>query len=332
MRRGSLLFANRASGEQINTFSRTHLPTHLPVFVLESAVSALLDIRNLSKHYGSVTAVDNISFSIEKGTCFGLLGPNGAGKTTTVEMLEGIVEPDGGEILYEGKPVARSFREQAGIMFQSTALQDFMTVKEALVMFSSFYERNVSVDELVDKCSLHEFVDRDTRKLSGGQKQRLLLAIALINDPKVVFLDEPTTGLDPQARRNFWDLVNEIKAQQKTVVLTTHYMEEASILCDELIFMDHGHIIAEGSPGELLSSSFQDVILELPASLIPQGHEAGEFERMHRVDDRVEIYTTDVNASVRLLLARQISLEQLRIRSRTLEDLFIELTGKELRS
>lgn len=295
-------------------------------------MSALLQILNLSKHFGDVVAVDGISFNIEKGTCFGLLGPNGAGKTTTVEMLEGIVEPDAGDILYNGEPVSSSFREQAGIMFQSTALQDYMTVKEALVMFSSFYRRSLSIDELIEKCSLAEFLDRDTRKISGGQKQRLLLAIALINDPQVVFLDEPTTGLDPQARRNFWELVNEIKAQDKTVVLTTHYMEEASILCDELIFMDHGQIIAAGSPSELLSSSFKDVILEMPIELLPGDHESGEFERVHRLDDRIEIYTTDVNASVSRLLENQISLDQLRIRSRTLEDLFIELTGKELRT
>jgi len=209
-------------------------------------------------------AVNGVSFDIQQGICFGLLGPNGAGKTTTVEMLEGILKPSGGEILYKGKPLSEEFRQQAGIMFQSTALQDYITVKEALLMFGKFYDRRLSIEELIEKCSLEEFLGRDTRKLSGGQKQRLLLAIALINDPEVIFLDEPTTGLDPQARRNFWHLVKEIKSRNKTIILTTHYMEEASFLCDELAFMDHGSVIASGSPSELLSSSFDDVILELP--------------------------------------------------------------------
>lgn len=295
-------------------------------------MSALIEIRHLCKNFDSVRAVNDISFDIRKGVCFGLLGPNGAGKTTTVEMLEGILAPSSGEIRYKGKALSANFRRQAGIMFQSTALQDYMTVREALIMFSRFYDTCLTVEELVEKCSLAEFLDQDTGKLSGGQKQRLLLAIALINDPVVIFLDEPTTGLDPQARRHFWDLVNDIKSQKKTVVLTTHYMEEANILCDELIFMDHGKIIASGSPSELLFSSFKDVILELPAGLLPEKFQSTAFHHFNRSEQGVEIYTTDVNASVAKLLENDVSLAQLRIRSRSLEDLFIELTGKELRS
>ncbi|MCL4151715.1 UNVERIFIED_CONTAM: hypothetical protein GTU68_050805, partial [Idotea baltica] len=231
-------------------------------------MTAIIEVKNLIKHFAPykkeiVKAVDGVSFAIKPGTCFGLLGPNGAGKTTTVEILEGIIEPTGGSILYKGQPIGEQFRHDAGIMFQNTALQDYMTVSEALNMFGRFYTKTVSVQQLIEQCALQEFLDRDARKLSGGQKQRLLLAIALVNDPEVIFLDEPTTGLDPQARRNFWQLVNDIKSRGKTVVLTTHYMEEANLLCDELVFMDHGKIIAAGSPSELLSNSFNDVLLEL---------------------------------------------------------------------
>jgi len=294
--------------------------------------SSLIQVRKLNKSFESVVAVNDISFEIDQGICFGLLGPNGAGKTTTVEMLEGILEPSSGEILYKGQPLSEEFRQQAGIMFQSTALQDYITVRESLIMFGSFYDQCLPIEELIEKCSLAEFLDRDTKKLSGGQKQRLLLAIALINDPQVIFLDEPTTGLDPQARRNFWQLVNEIKALNKTVILTTHYMDEANILCDELIFMDHGSIIASGSPSELLASSFNDVILELPSSPGMKDLPKQSFHELHIQESGVEIYTTDVNASIQLLLAHQVALSDLRIRSRTLEDLFIDLTGKDLRA
>jgi ABC-2 type transport system ATP-binding protein len=226
----------------------------------------VLEVRNLVKRYPGVTAVDGVSFAVPEGSCFGLLGPNGAGKTTTVEILEGILPPTAGEILYRGAPLGARFRQEAGIQFQSTALQDFLTVREHLRLFRSLYAQGLEVDELVRLCALEEFQHRDARKLSGGQRQRLLLAIALVNDPQVVFLDEPTTGLDPQARRNFWDLINRIKALGKTVLLTTHYMEEAYRLCDAIAIMDHGRIIAQGPPSRLLSEHFADVVLELPAA------------------------------------------------------------------
>jgi len=184
----------------------------------------ILEVRDLVKRYPGVTAVDGIRFAVEGGECFGLLGPNGAGKTTTVEMMEGITAPSAGEVLYRGRPVDAHFRQEVGIQFQSTALQDFLTVRETLKLFRSFYTKGLDIEELVQMCTLQEYVDRDARKLSGGQRQRLLLALALVNDPEVLFLDEPTTGLDPQARRNFWDLIRAIKARHKTVILTTHYM------------------------------------------------------------------------------------------------------------
>ncbi|MDO6462092.1 ABC transporter ATP-binding protein [Granulosicoccaceae sp. 1_MG-2023] len=293
-------------------------------------MTALLEVRKLCKTYDTLCAVDGIDLTIDGGRCFGLLGPNGAGKTTTVEMLEGIVTPTSGDILYRGKPLGDEFRRRAGIMFQSTALQDFMKVREALQMFAAFYPTTRDIDSLIRQCALGEYLERDVRRLSGGQRQRLLLAIALVNDPDIVFLDEPTTGLDPQARRNFWDLVKQIKAEGKTVVLTTHYMDEAYQLCDELVFMDHGKIIAQGSPRDLLDSCFGDVILTLPCGLVPASlRDALGTCREH--DGLLEIASQDVNATLAQLLGAGISLEKLKIRERNLEDLFLELTGRELR-
>lgn len=300
-------------------------------------MSAVIEVKDLVKHFKPkknelVKAVDGVSFSIKEGICFGLLGPNGAGKTTTVEMLEAIVEPTDGVILYRGEPIGAAFRRDAGIMFQNTALQDYMSVIEALKMFGSFYENTVPVEQLIEQCSLQEFLDRDTRKLSGGQKQRLLLAVALINDPVVVFLDEPTTGLDPQARRNFWALVNDIKSKGKTVVLTTHYMEEAKLLCDELVFMDHGKIIAQGSPSELLSNRFNDVLLDLPLESVPESLPELAVHQFTRSKTRAEFLTTDINETIKHLSAHNVSLSGMEVRSRSLEDLFIDLTGQELRA
>jgi len=300
-------------------------------------VSQIIEVSDLVKHFQPgnkepIKAVDGISFSIEQGTCFGLLGPNGAGKTTTVEMLEGIVEPSTGCILYRGQPIGNEFRSNAGIMFQNTALQDYMTVIEALNMFSSFYNKTVPVKQLINQCSLSEFLDRDTRKLSGGQKQRLLLAIALVNDPDIVFLDEPTTGLDPQARRNFWNLVDDIKSNGKTIVLTTHYMEEASLLCDELVFIDRGKIIAQGSPDSLLSRSFDDVLLDLPAESVPDTLPAHAAHTICHNNNRTEFLTTNIDETVGHLTLHGVSLSGMEVRSRSLEDLFIELTGQELRA
>ncbi len=293
-------------------------------------MSPLVQIHQLSRDYGQVQAVKGISFSIRQGICFGLLGPNGAGKTTTVEMLEGISKPTAGEILYKGQPLGREFRNQAGIMFQSTALQEFITVRETLALFQEFYPTTRPIEELVEVCALGDFLDRDTRKLSGGQRQRLLLAIALVNQPEILFLDEPTTGLDPQARHNFWDLVKSIKQQNKTIVLTTHYMEEAYMLCDEIAIMDHGKIIAQGAPGDLLSTHFNDVILQLPMTDVPDMSLLADCN-MHHQDGVVELRTGNVTETIQFLLDLGLSLEGMQVRARTLEDLFLELTGKALR-
>lgn len=290
----------------------------------------LLQIKNLVKHYPSVKAVNGIDITLQAGICFGLLGPNGAGKTTTVEILEGINSATSGEILYKGKPLGDQFRKEAGIMFQSTALQDFITVRETLTMFSKFYPQHADLDELILRCNLTEYLDQDNRQLSGGQRQRLLLAIALVNNPDIIFLDEPTTGLDPQARRNFWDLINDIKAEGKTIILTTHYMDEAYSLCDEIAIMDHGKIIAQGTPKALLEENFNDVILQLPESEL-QGVDLSMYAT-HKRNSHIEITTCDVNEAVAFLNKNNVSLSQLQIRPRTLDDLFLELTGKELRA
>jgi ABC-2 type transport system ATP-binding protein len=292
----------------------------------------MLEITNLKKEFEDVKAVDGVSLNIAQGCCFGLLGPNGAGKTTTIEMLEGIIVPTSGKIRYKSEPLGPHFRNEVGIMFQHTALQEFITVREILKLFKQFYAQSKSVEELITSCALEEFLDRDTRNLSGGQRQRLLLAIALINDPQIIFLDEPTTGLDPQSRRNFWTLLKGIKAQQKSIILTTHYMEEAHELCDELAIMDHGKIIAQGTPHTLLAEHFNNSIITLPASDLPQNlSQIGGIEIQH-IEDRVEILSDDINQTIRLLIEQQVSLNQLQVRSRTLEDLFIKLTGHELRT
>ena len=287
-------------------------------------------VTGLTKHYGDLVAVDGVSFEIAEGVCLGLLGPNGAGKTTTVEMLEGILDPTSGEILYRGEPLSRASRESFGIQFQSTVLQDYLTVGECLDLFSGLYDHAMHRDEITRLCDLDEIIDRDNRKLSGGQKQRLLLALALLNDPEVLFLDEPTTGLDPQARRNFWSLIENIKERNKTILLTTHYMEEAYRLCDRVLIVDHGQIIAEGTPDQLLSQHFSDVILEVPRAA-GDGRLDGFPLQVLKTEERYEISTADVDTAIRDLIARGIPLTQLQIRPRTLEDLFLELTGQELR-
>ncbi|MGH8250000.1 MAG: ABC transporter ATP-binding protein [Steroidobacteraceae bacterium] len=291
----------------------------------------VLEVRDLVKQYPGVRAVDGVSFTIEPGTCFGLLGPNGAGKTTTVEIMEGVTAPTSGMALYQGEPLGARFRAEAGVQFQKTALQDFLTVRETLMMFRRLYPRGRDVDELIRLCALEQVAGRDNRKLSGGQLQRLLLAIALVNDPQVLFLDEPTTGLDPQARHNFWDLVRSIKAERRTVLLTTHYMEEAYFLCDVVAIMDRGRIIAQGPPSRLLKEHFEDVVLELPREDFP-GEPAGFPLPVLVAGDRVEISTADVEGALRALLERRVPLRHLKIRPRNLEDLFLELTGRELRT
>jgi ABC-2 type transport system ATP-binding protein len=293
-------------------------------------VTPIIEVRDLVKEYSATTAVAGVSFSVPPGICFGLLGPNGAGKTTTVEIMEGILPPTSGEVRYRGEPLGARFREEAGILFQKTALQDFLTVRQCIALFRGLYDHGLDVDEVIRLCALEKLAHRDSRKLSGGQQQRLLLAIALVNDPAVLFLDEPTTGLDPQARRNFWELVESIKAQRKTIILTTHYMEEAELLCDEIVILDRGRIVASGPPRRLLHEHFAEVLLELPRQDFPA--RARELPlRILEARERIEITTDDLEGTLRTLLEAQVPLTNLRIRPANLEDLFLALTGSELR-
>jgi ABC-2 type transport system ATP-binding protein len=284
----------------------------------------IIQVRELHKRFGSIHAVRGISFDVPTGMCLGLLGHNGAGKTTTVEMLEGITRPDSGTITYKGEPPDKRLRNEAGIMFQHTALQDFITVHEALRMFAGLYPEPPQLSQLIDQFQLGELLNQETRKLSGGQRQRLLLAIALINNPDIIFLDEPTTGLDPHARQYFWSLIRDIRAQGKTIILTTHYMDEAYALCDEIIIMNEGSIMTQGTPDALLKEHFNDLVLTLPLSVFPKDKRA-EF-KVYENRGVAEILTQDIDQEIRKLMAAGLELGELRIRERTLEDLFLTLT------
>jgi ABC-2 type transport system ATP-binding protein len=293
-------------------------------------MSAAVSVLSLCKHYKDVSAVDKVSFEVQEGHCFGLLGPNGAGKTTTIEIMEGIISASSGQVLYQGKLVDKKISQQIGIQFQNTALQDYLSVKETLNLFASFYQNTLDQAQLIELCDLSDFLDRDNRLLSGGQRQRLLLALALINDPQIIFLDEPTTGLDPQARRNFWQLIKNIKAQNKTIILTTHYMDEAEQLCDDIVIMDKGKIIAEGTPNQLLAEHFEDVFIYLPQLQV-----SNELISEHgwvKLTDRIEITSQNVEKTLTLLMELGVSLDGLHVKSANLDDLFLKLTGHSLQS
>ncbi len=221
----------------------------------------VIRVRGLSKRYGDLLAVDGIDFDVARGEVFGLLGPNGAGKTTTVEILEGLRTPDGGEVTVLGHDVAHdadSLKPLIGVSLQSAALYPKLTVTELIDLFRSFYAHSRPTAELIDALELGERRHAQSQVLSGGQRQRLAVALALVGDPELVFLDEPTTGLDPAARRSLWDLVRKLQADGRTVLLTTHYMEEAEVLCDRLAIMDHGRILEMGTVDELVSKRFKD--------------------------------------------------------------------------
>jgi ABC-2 type transport system ATP-binding protein len=291
-------------------------------------MNPILEARDLRKTYGKVKAVDGISFSVREGTCFGLLGPNGAGKSTTIEILESILEPDSGEVYYKGERTGYAFKERIGIQFQDTSLQEFLTVRETLDLFRRLYPRFRPIEEIVKICGLEEFLDRDNRKLSGGQRQRMLLGVALINDPDLLFLDEPTTGLDPQARRNFWHLIEDLKSEGRTIILTTHYMDEAESLCDEVVVMNHGRIIEQGAPADLLVKHFGEAVVLLPDSAFASAPELSCS--CEKSGGRTAIRCKSVSATLKELLDKGISLEGLTVERRNLDDLFLKLTGTSL--
>src|SRR4051812_13351267 len=240
-----------------------------------------LSVHGLRKRYGDVVAVDGLDLEIPAGECFGLLGPNGAGKTTTIEICEGLLDVDEGEVTVLGMSWDRdekALRERLGVQLQETQLGEKLTVTETLRLFRSFYKKGTNVDDVIARVQLDEKRDARVGKLSGGQKQRLALACSIVGDPELLFLDEPTTGLDPQSRRQLWDLIGEFKATGRTTVLTTHYMDEAEILCDRVAIVDHGKVIALGSPRQLIGSLGAEHVVEFALAagpILPDGDLAG---------------------------------------------------------
>lgn len=296
--------------------------------VAGESADALLSVRNLSKRYKKVEAVRGIDFDVPRGTCLGLIGPNGAGKSTTIEMLEGLVRPSGGQILYEGRPLGRSYREQVGIVFQTTALQDNLTVRETLAFFGGLYRQSCDRAQLAKRCLLDGFLDRYPRHLSGGERQRLLLAIALVNNPRLIFLDEPTTGLDPHARAKFWELLADIRHDGVTIILSTHYMEEAMALCESVLIMNHGLIVDSGPPRDLLARHSDEAFIELPASVVPSLH-AVKIE-CHVEGPLAIIRSNDVESILVRLQSAGVPLTKLRVRAATLEELYLDVIQQQI--
>jgi len=303
--------------------------------------SPILQVENLVKRYGDVEAVRGVSFTVEEGEVFGLLGPNGAGKTTTVEILEGLRTPDGGHVSVCGldpQQNPEALKHEIGAALQSTSLPDKLCVMEALRLFASFYKRRRNSEELLDRFGLKEKRSAFYNQLSGGQKQRLALAMALVNDPKVVFFDEPTAGLDPQVRREIYDIIEELKGGRKTIVMTTHYIEEAERLCDRVAIIDHGKVIALGSPRELKARSGGATRIEVRLSK-PESN--GTLKTLEGVVDAREvdgIYVIHskrppqtIVSMVKHLEAQGNELVGLEIATPSLEDVFIEMTGRRLR-
>ena len=286
-------------------------------------------------------AVDGLDMEVRAAECFGLLGPNGAGKTTTMEICEGLTAADSGEVELLGMHWERDasrLRQRLGIQLQETQLSEKLTVSETLRLFRSFFQQGPDVKEVIGLVQLQEKADSRVGSLSGGQKQRLALACALVGDPDFLFLDEPTTGLDPQARRQLWELIERFKLAGRTILLTTHYMDEAERLCDRVAIMDHGKVIALGTPRELIASIGAEHLVEFRSARVPDSTGLAEIEGirdLHTEDGTVRMQVTELHLAVPALLgemARQgIPLTELRTHSATLEDVFVTLTGRHLR-
>jgi ABC-2 type transport system ATP-binding protein len=304
-------------------------------------------LRGLRKAYVDVVAVDGLDLEVARGECFGLLGPNGAGKTTTIEICEGLTDPDSGTVELLGlnwRTGAAELRQRIGIQLQETQFPDKSTVAETLHLFRSFFHRGISVEESIKTAQLEEKRNSRVGGLSGGQKQRLAMACALVGDPELLFLDEPTTGLDPQARRHLWDLVDELKKAGRTIILTTHYMDEAERLCDRVAIMDHGKIIALGTPTQLIASIGGEHIVEFAATARETGADALDVESLlaipgiqsHRVDAGLhQLSVSHLHTAVPQIFAalteQGLHLSEFRTHSATLEDVFVGLTGRNLR-
>src|SRR5229473_1886228 len=310
----------------------------------EIASKSALHVRQLRKAYKDVLAVNGLNLDVQAGECFGLLGPNGAGKTTTVEICEGLTEPDSGQVEVLGRhwsSDAAQLRQRLGIQLQDTQLSEKLTVHETVRLFRSFFRQGAEASEVIARVQLEEKKKSRVGDLSGGQKQRLALACALVGDPDFLFLDEPTTGLDPQARRQLWELIEEFKESGRTILLTTHYMDEAERLCDRVAIMDHGREIALGTPRELIASIGAEHVVEFSAGGTDRAVETGAMRGIEGVRDvhsengSVLMHVTELHRAVPALLdelSRQgVPLTELRTHSASLEDVFVALTGRHLR-
>jgi ABC-2 type transport system ATP-binding protein len=295
------------------------------------------------KRFADVTAVNGLDLEVFTGECFGLLGPNGAGKTTTVEILEGLTPSDEGSVELLGQRWSkggddRTLRERIGVQLQETQLAEKVTVVETLRLFRSFYQRGQNVDDVISTVALEEKRNARVGKLSGGQKQRLAVACALVSDPELLFLDEPTTGLDPQARLSLWDIVEKFRAGGGTILLTTHYMEEAARLCDRVAIMDHGKMIALGTPAELIESLGADQIIEFSVTQELKEEPLKRLPAVNHLHKRADVYAltvSEIGVALPALLAeikrQQSELVTLTTHQATLEDVFVSLTGRMLR-
>jgi ABC-2 type transport system ATP-binding protein len=302
-----------------------------------------LRCSKLVKRFTDVTAVDGLDLEVFKGECFGLLGPNGAGKTTTVEILEGLTAPDEGSVellgqSWNGGGNDPALRERIGVQLQETQLAEKVTVIETVRLFRSFYKRGHSVDEVIRTVALEEKRNARVGKLSGGQKQRLAVACALVSDPELLFLDEPTTGLDPQARLSLWDIVEKFRTRGGTILLTTHYMEEAARLCDRVAIMDHGKVIALGTPADLIESLGADQVIEFSVASALADDALKTLPAVKHLHKRGEIYAltvSEIGVALPALLAeierQQSEVVTLTTHQATLEDVFVSLTGRMLR-
>ena len=300
-------------------------------------------LQGLRKEFADVVAVDGLDLEVARGECFGLLGPNGAGKTTTIEICEGLTSADGGSVQLLGldwKQNARQLREAIGIQLQETQFPEKLSVEEVITLFRSFFRSGLTVDQAIAMAQLEEKRKSRCGGLSGGQKQRLAMACALVGDPQLLFLDEPTTGLDPQARRNLWELVDQLKGAGRTIILTTHYMDEAERLCDRVAVMDHGRILALGTPKELIASIGGEQIVEFAVSgdgaVDPAPLTAIPGVRSHTLQaGRHQLSVTELHTTVPLIFAaiaaQGLGLAEFRTHSATLEDVFVALTGRKLR-
>ncbi|MCX5998559.1 MAG: ABC transporter ATP-binding protein [Chloroflexi bacterium] len=308
---------------------------------MSTGSETVIEVSNLAKSYGSVKAVNQVSFTVAAGEVFGMLGPNGAGKTTTVEIIEGLRTADSGTVRVLGMDVSkevRAIKERIGVQPQQPALFPTLTVQEIVNFFRNLYKKSSSAAQIIEMVALQESRKTLFKNLSGGQQQRLSVALAFVNDPDIIFLDEPTTGLDPQARRAMWEVIEGFRKSAKTVFLTTHYMEEAERLCDRVAIMDYGQIIALDSPEQMIEDNIKESAIQFKMSNYP-GDEvlaglAGVTKAV-REGDEIIIYTNNIPSTIGVLLemasARSSELSDLFVRQATLEDVFLKLTGKRIR-